>query len=979
MRKTDSLDLFLRSYSAQIGAKAELSRFLNPKNWVRCALMTFSVLFFPNVQAQETNCGDGLDNDGNGYVDCYDSNCSGSSACEFVNQPTPPCQFVPAPATFKMQKIWSTSVSMDARQTPVVGDLDGDGIPEVIAKQYNQNNGLFVFNGATGALKTTINSPKSELFSDAVAIADVDGDGMAEIFFVSDGGLAAADSRYLYCYNNDGTLKWKSNAQVGYVANDDQMSPQLADFNQDGIPEVFCGNKIFNARTGVLLAQGGSTRNSGGHVASINEGFPVAVDILPNSACPTCQGLELVVGDEILAVDLSNAVPTAAITLAKSFPYAANHVQRNGFTSVADMDGDGDLDVVVINRGDGTYGNRAVCYIWDGQTTALLGGPFQLDQCSAGVPLQGGTAATTVGGHANIADFNGDGTLEIGLAGKFYYLVMDYNKTTHALTELWSKKSTDGSERTGSSVFDFEGDGANEVVYRDEDSLYVYNGADGAIKASVYCTSPTRTEYPLVADVTGNGETNICVTCGVGVSLFGAVTTPWVTARRVWNQHNYFVVNVNDDLTIPRVQQDHAKGYPAAAPVNFPFNSFLTQITRLGMDGLPIYAAQDIAIDAISVDSANCGVTGTLNVTLTLHNKGDHTYPTGSPLSFYIGDPTTTAAPYVGLYSTTSAIGAGNTSIQYFAVPSTCFNGFLFAVANDNGSILPPFASPGNSYAECDYANNVKGTAFVCAGTFSFTCPGNVNANPGPGGCTANVTVPAPTASSTCGAPNIINDFNGTANASGTYPAGITTLHWTITDATGTIKTCTQTVTVTDNIDPIISCPATVNTTTNTGCTATGVALGTPTFSDNCGTPTVTNNAPSVFPLGTTTVTWTVTDAANNTATCTQTVTVTDNVNPTITCPVDVTANTNSGCTATGVVLGTPVTADNCGVATVTNNAPVAFPIGVTNVTWTVTDNSGNTATCIQKVTVSDNMNPTITCPADVTANTNSGCTATGV
>ena len=43
-------------------------------------------------------------------------------------------------------------------------------------------------------------------------------------------------------------------------------------------------------------------------------------------------------------------------------------------------------------------------------------------------------------------------------------------------------------------------------------------------------------------------------------------------------------------------------------------------------------------------------------------------------------------------------------------------------------------------------------------------------------------------------------------------------------------------------------------------CYATGVALGTPTTADNCGVASVTNNAPAQFPVGTTTVTWTVTD-----------------------------------------------------------------------------------------------------------------------
>jgi len=50
--------------------------------------------------------------------------------------------------------------------------------------------------------------------------------------------------------------------------------------------------------------------------------------------------------------------------------------------------------------------------------------------------------------------------------------------------------------------------------------------------------------------------------------------------------------------------------------------------------------------------------------------------------------------------------------------------------------------------------------------------------------------------------------------------------------------------------------------------------------------------------------------------------------------------------------LGTPETADNCSVATVANDGPTAYPMGATTVTWTVTDGSGNTATCPQTVTV---------------------------
>ena len=194
------------------------------------------------------------------------------------------------------------------------------------------------------------------------------------------------------------------------------------------------------------------------------------------------------------------------------------------------------------------------------------------------------------------------------------------------------------------------------------------------------------------------------------------------------------------------------------------------------------------------------------------------------------------------------------------------------------------------------------------------------------------------------------------------------------------MATCDQTVTVTDNQHPTITCAAPINTFANATCVATGVALGTPTTADNCSVASVTNNAPVSFPLGATTVTWTVIDGSGNSATCDQIVTVTDNQDPTITCaaPVAVFANAGS-CSATSVALGNPITADNCSVASVTNDAPATFPLGVTTVTWTVTDGSANTATCTQTVTVSDNQNPTISCAAPVNAFANATCEATGV
>ncbi|TDO77976.1 gliding motility-associated-like protein [Flavobacterium chryseum] len=259
----------------------------------------------------------------------------------------------------------------------------------------------------------------------------------------------------------------------------------------------------------------------------------------------------------------------------------------------------------------------------------------------------------------------------------------------------------------------------------------------------------------------------------------------------------------------------------------------------------------------------------------------------------------------------------------------------------------------------------------------TITCPSNVTKAADANSCTASgVVLGTPTTADNCGVASVTN------NAPTTFPIGTTTVTWTVTDNSGNTQTCTQAVTITDTQKPTITCPSNVTKAADANsCTASGVVLGTPTTADNCGVASVTNNAPSTFPIGTTIVTWTVTDNSGNTQTCTQTVTVTDTQKPTITCPSNITqaADANS-CTASGVVLGTPTTADNCGVASVTNNAPTTFPIGITTVTWTVTDNSGNTQTCTQTVTITDTQKPTITCPSNVTqvVDANS-CTASGV
>ena len=219
---------------------------------------------------------------------------------------------------------------------------------------------------------------------------------------------------------------------------------------------------------------------------------------------------------------------------------------------------------------------------------------------------------------------------------------------------------------------------------------------------------------------------------------------------------------------------------------------------------------------------------------------------------------------------------------------------------------------------------------------------------------------------------------------------------WTFSDGNGNSTTANQNVTVLDNIVPTITAQANIATTTNTACTATGLALGTPTTGDNCSVASVTNNAPAAFPLGNTTVTWTVTDSSGNTATATQLVTVTDNAKPTISCSANISQNVGAGSCTASVIIPNPTIADNCSVTKLTwvltgataassaatginNIGTRVFNLGVTTITYIVTDAANNTATCSYTVTITDNINPTITCPLNMSANTSASGTASVV
>ena len=293
-------------------------------------------------------------------------------------------------------------------------------------------------------------------------------------------------------------------------------------------------------------------------------------------------------------------------------------------------------------------------------------------------------------------------------------------------------------------------------------------------------------------------------------------------------------------------------------------------------------------------------------------------------------------------------------------------------------------------------ATDACGNASTCQMTITvvdnedpqITCPEDITVNNDPGVCEAYVTVPQPVVSDNCGVASFTNSFTQTNNASAVYSVGTTEVIWTVVDGSGNTSTCTMTITVIDNEAPVIVCPEDLSVTTDAGVCEANVTVPQPEASDNCGIENMVNsfngtsNASGIYPVGTTVVTWTVTDIHGLTAECSMNITVTDDEAPVIVCPEDIAVNNDPGVCEANVTVPQPEVSDNCGIENMVNsfngtdNASGVYSVGTTIVTWTVTDIHGLTAECSMNITVTDNEAPVIVCPEDMAVNNDPDCNA---
>ncbi|MDE1830458.1 MAG: HYR domain-containing protein, partial [Thaumarchaeota archaeon] len=204
-----------------------------------------------------------------------------------------------------------------------------------------------------------------------------------------------------------------------------------------------------------------------------------------------------------------------------------------------------------------------------------------------------------------------------------------------------------------------------------------------------------------------------------------------------------------------------------------------------------------------------------------------------------------------------------------------------------------------------------------------------------------------------------------TNNAPSKFPLGTTMVTWTAMNAGGNTAKATQKITIVDTTPPTLTAPPNI-TVQATSPDHNTVDLGTPSSYDAVGVESVTNDAPTYFPLGQTIVTWKAVDSSGNVATAKQTVTVQDTTPPTIKAPADMTINATGALTQ--VNIGQATANDDTGISSLTNNASQqGFSLGTTMVTWTAVDAGGNTANATQKITIVNHTPPKLTPPPNVT------------
>ena len=514
----------------------------------------------------------------------------------------PQCEVIPETSFAPELKYhWDQGNSMMA---PIVVQLDDDNcdgvvderdLPEMVfstflGNDYNNNGTLHAISIVDGVLvdKWSVTAGDGNQIHPGRSIAggNIDGTPGNEV-------VTCTNTGRLRAFDHDGSELWTSEYAGGC------FMPSIADLDQDGTAEII-------EQAGIIDGVTGMTETT----------FTSQFSVLASD----------VDGDGQLEVVGPRYVFDADGTQVADVGINGQHA------AVADFDGDGGAEIAVIQT------NNHTLYLWRVDPAMPNGAQVIRQNININGAL-GACSGGTGGGPPTIADFNGDGTPDVGVAAGVGYAVFDgaalmNPAVADADTLMWITPAQDcSSRRTGSSVFDFDGNGSAEVVYGDEQYLRIYDGATGAVVLEECNTTGTLEEYPLVADVDNDGHADIVVisndyhsiTCPLdgsqqrGLRVFG--DDQWVRTRPVWNQHAYHVTNIEENGIVPVMQTDN---WSVTG-----LNNFRQNVQPEGE-----FAAPDLVPSLVPICSPS-----EFGVTARIRNLGRAAVPAGVVVGFYEGDP----------------------------------------------------------------------------------------------------------------------------------------------------------------------------------------------------------------------------------------------------------------------------------------------------------------------------------------------------
>ena len=502
---------------------------------------------------------------------------------------------------------------------------------------------LRILDGLTGAELVSVRRAEAGSTGFAgvsVALADVNADGVMEV-------IAATGEGKLAVLAGDGTVLMLSSQVIpdhtvsGFGWGGDLS---VADMDGDGAPEIAYGHTLFTTMGGTLTRLFNGAGERGGAPSWALSTF---VDLDGDGQ------LELLGGQTAYRMD-------------GTMLWNRTDLTQYALPGVADLDGDGLPEVVLVRNGQ--------LLVLEGLTGATELGPMTIP-------------GTGRGGPPTIADMDGDGAPEIGLAMATFYSVLKPNYAGSSLDVLWSTANHDlSSSVTGSTVFDFEGDGIAEVIYNDECYLWVYDGPTGSVRFATPTLSFTATESSLVADIDGDGHAEMLMIsngadpsasgwkCNIapwntadpatgrpawapppgasvyrGITVFRDSANSWVGTRALWNEHTYHVTNVCDDRDTACMPAASYGAIPAHERTNWTV-PWLNNFRQNVQDGR-LFDAPD-AVVSLSVDCTHPPV-----MHAALRNAGAAILPAGVVVGFYareaggdvrLGSVTSTAALFPG-------------------------------------------------------------------------------------------------------------------------------------------------------------------------------------------------------------------------------------------------------------------------------------------------------------------------------------------